>query len=240
MRGRLEKRVSVQDERVGNVVHGRMVPNLEDVRIGSGKHLQLAILFLDICDFSGLPNWTWDQQKQVLEFMNLFMAEMIALVREHDGHFEKNTGDGLMAYFGEGAKSDADRVKPAVEAATKMHYYNDQILGPYLDSRGLPRLRFRVGIDVGPVTISRIGVSSSDQDYNSLVAIGTTANVACKIMRLIPHGGICLGQYAFNNLPENWSTRCTKCTEPTTFFYTATQLPYPVFELKHRLYKPLF
>jgi len=46
--------------------------------------------------------------------MNVFMSEMITLVRDFDGRFEKNTGDGLMAYFGEGAKTDAERVKPAV------------------------------------------------------------------------------------------------------------------------------
>jgi adenylate cyclase len=240
MRDRLENRISVQDDRVGAVVHGRMVPTLDDVVIGSGSHFRLAILFLDICDFSGLPNWTWEEQKQVLEIMNLFMAEMIALVREHDGHFEKNTGDGLMAYFGAGAKADPDRVKAAVEAATKMHYFNDQILGPHLDSRGLPRLRFRVGIDVGPVTIGRVGVKSSDREYNSLVAIGTTANIACKIMKLIPSGGICIGQYAYENLPQNWYVRCKACVEPTTFAYVKSQQPYPAWELTHRLSQPPF
>jgi adenylate cyclase len=240
MRDRLESRISIQDERVGGVVQGRIVPALDDVSIGSGSHLRLAILFLDICDFSGLPNWTWDEQKQVLEIMNLFMAEMIALVREHDGHFEKNTGDGLMAYFGEGATTDQERVKPAVEAAGKMHYYNEHILGPYLESRGLPRLQFRIGIDVGPVTIGRVGVKSSDRDYNSLVAIGTTANVACKIMKLIPSGGICVGQYAFENLPENWASRCTECAEPTTFIIVQSQQPYRAWKLNHRLSQPAF
>jgi class 3 adenylate cyclase len=236
---RLLKRRNVLDERINAVVQGRTVPDLDDVSIGSGSQCPLAILFLDICGFSTLPNWFPQEQKRVLALMNLFMAEMISIVREFEGHFEKNTGDGLMAYFGEGAKSDADRVKPAVEAATVMHYFNDNVLGPYLESTKIPKLRFRVGIDVGPVTLARIGVKSADSDYNSMVAIGTTANVACKLMNLIPDGGICVGEHAYRSLPNDWAMRCTRSDRPTIFVYVATQQPYPGWVLDYRLTEPL-
>jgi adenylate cyclase len=235
---RLQKRLGRLQDRVDSVVQGRVVPDVDDLTIGSGRQCTLAILFLDICGFSELANWTTDEQKVVLARMNVFMSEMITLVREFDGHFEKNTGDGLMAYFGEGAKTDADRVKPAVEAATAMCYFNDEILGPFMDSIPIPRFRFRIGIDVGPVTLARVGVKS--EDYNSLVAIGTIANVACKLMNLIPDGGICLGEYAYKNLPTNWWSRCTKIERSTGFVYKATQLPYPAWVLDHRLGEPLF
>jgi adenylate cyclase len=235
---RLAKRLEVLDERINGVVQGRTVPDLDEVSIGSGSQCRLAILFLDICGFSELPNWFPTEQKQVLALMNLFMAEMISIVREFEGRFEKNTGDGLMAYFGEGAKEDTDRVKPAVEAATVMHYFNDQVLSPFLESRNVPRLRFRIGIDVGPVTLARVGVKSAESDYNSIVAIGTTANVACKLMNLIPDGGICIGEYAYRSLPNNWAMRSTKSERATTFFYIATQQPYPGWVLNYRLSQP--
>lgn len=226
------------DERINAVAAGRVVPDLDEVNIGSGSQCNLAVLFLDICGFSALPNWLPQDQKHVLALMNLFMAEMISTVRDFEGHFEKNTGDGLMAYFGEGAKSDADRVKPAVEAAAVMHYFNDQILGPFLEANNVPKLRFRIGIDVGPVTLARVGVKSADSEYNSMVAIGTTANVACKLMNLIPEGGICVGEYAYRSLPNNWASRCTKNLQPTTFVYVATQQPYPGWVLNYRLTEP--
>ena len=140
---RLVKRLNVLDERINAVVKGRTVPDLDEVNIGSGSQCNLAVLFLDICGFSTLPNWLPAEQKHVLALMNLFMAEMITIVREFGGHFEKNTGDGLMAYFGEGEKTDADRVKPAVEAAMVMHYFNDQVLGPLLESKSLSRVSVR-------------------------------------------------------------------------------------------------
>src|SRR5262249_33317850 len=147
-----------------------------------------------------------------------------------------NTGDGLMAYFGEGTNTAAERVKPAVEAAVVMHYFNDNILGPLMDSYHVPRLKFRVGIDVGPVTFARIGIKSAG--YSCVVAIGATANLACKLMNRIPDGGICLGQYAYDQLPNNWAPRCTKVTEPTGFVYIANQQPYPAWILNYRLTKP--
>jgi adenylate cyclase len=237
---RLNSRVDSLGERIGSVVKGRVIPDIEDVNIGSGSQCRLAVLFLDICGFSQLPNWAPDEQKSVLALMNLFMAEMISTVRDFGGHFEKNTGDGLMAYFGEGEKTDADRVRPAIEAATVMHYFNDSILGPFLESKNVARLKFRIGIDVGPVTLARVGVKSSDSDYSSIVAIGTTANVACKLMNLIPDGGICLGQYAYDGLPNNWAPRCTQSDKPTTFIYIATQQPYPAWVMNYRLTEPAF
>jgi class 3 adenylate cyclase len=95
---RLNSRVDSLDERIGSVVKGRVIPDVEDVNIGSGSQCRLAVLFLDICGFSQLPNWAPEEQKSVLALMNLFMAEMISTVRDFDGRFEKNTGDGLMAY----------------------------------------------------------------------------------------------------------------------------------------------
>ena len=64
------------------------------------------------------------------------MGEMLTVVRDCGGTFEKNTGDGLMAYFGEGARSTAEVVEPAVEAAITMHYLNDNLLNYFLNKTG--------------------------------------------------------------------------------------------------------
>lgn len=235
---RTNRRLEVLKDRTEGVVSGRTIPELQELALGSGSYSRLAIMFLDVCGFSDMPNWSREEQKHVLAVMNLFMSEMIAIVRDFGGHFEKNTGDGLMAYFGEGMATDQDRVKPAVEAAVVMHYFNDHLLGPYFDQANVPRVRFRIGIDVGPVTLARIGVKSSSQGYNSIVAIGTTANVACKLMKLIPEGGICVGDFAYAALPSNWWTTCTPCGL-TTFVYLATQQKYGGWNLRHRLSRPL-
>lgn len=230
---RLAKRINVLADRIGNVGEGRVVSSPDEITIGSGRQLELSILFLDICGFSTLANWSFDEHKRVLALMNIFMAEMLSIVRDFGGTFEKNTGDGLMAYFGEGCISNDDRVKPAVEAAVTMHYVNDEYLTPQLTALGLPPVTFRIGTDVGPITLAKVGVSGGT--HNSLVAIGTPANVACKLMNLIPAGGICIGDFARRHLPNNWPGRCTKLQAQTGFIYRQDNTPYPAWTLDYRI-----
>ncbi len=79
------------------------MPDRDQVTIGSGRRFDLAVLFLDICGFSSRPNWTSEEQGQMLAVMNIFMAEMLNIVRDFGGTYEKNTGDGLTRIIHEGA-----------------------------------------------------------------------------------------------------------------------------------------
>lgn len=230
------KRIQVLPDRIGGVTLGRVMPDLEQVTIGSGKRFTLAVLFLDICGFSARPNWTEDEQKHVLSIMNIFMAEMLNIVRDFGGTFEKNTGDGLMAYFGDSCSTDTERVKPAVEAAVVMHFVNDQVFTPWFLQQGVLPFSFRVGIDLGPVTIARVGLRGAE---SSIVAIGTPANIACKLMNRIPSGGICIGHDVYSHLPHNWGMACRQCDQPSGFVYVATNTPYVAWELNHRLAAPI-
>ncbi len=233
---RCNKRIDVLLDRVNGVTAGRVMPDLDQVTIGTGKRFSLAVLFLDICHFSDRPNWSSEEQKRVLVVMNIFMAEMLNIVRDFGGTYEKNTGDGLMAYFGDGESTDEERVRPAVEAATVMHCINDQLITPWLQKQNIEPVVFRIGIDVGPVTIARVGLRGEE---NSRVAIGTVANIACKLMKLIPEGGICIGHAAQQALPANWDRLSQLSSEPTGFVYSVTGAPYPAWELNHRLTRPI-
>jgi len=232
------KRIEVLQDRISGVIAaGRVMPDLDQVTIGSGKRfVTLAVLFLDICGFSGRNNWTEEEQKSVLKVMNIFMAEMLNIVRDFGGTYEKNTGDGLMAYFGEGSSTNADAAKPAVEAAVVMHYVNDQLFTPWFQNAGIDPLRFRIGIDVGPVTIARVGIRGAE---SSIVAIGTPANIACNLINQIPNGGICIGGEVHDGLPNNWGQACRRCDESSGFVYVKTGVPYFGWELNYRLSPPV-
>jgi adenylate cyclase len=226
---RFDKRL----QQINEVKAGRTVPDLDDLTMGGGKRLNLSVLFLDVCKFSEIPNSDGEEQDRVLKLLNLFMAEMLYIVREHGGDFEKNTGDGLMAYFAEG--SEAECTKRAVDAAVTMHCYNDRVVSPKLQAIGLPKVTFRVGIDTGTVTIAKVGVRG---DHHSLVAIGNTANAACKLMTLLPEGGIVLGNYARWLLPPEWKRETAECGALKGYVIADTQIPYPGWELKYRARDP--
>ena len=124
---------------------GRVVPNHDDLPIGNARRLEnITVLFLDICNFSRMNSETAAEQENVHRVLDLFMAEMLGVVQSHGGEFEKNTGDGFMAYFA-GNLEDATRI--AVDAAITMHCYNDRVVSPGLKANGLPEVQFRIGID---------------------------------------------------------------------------------------------
>ena len=62
---RSNKRIEVLDDRLAGVTQGRVMPDAEQITIGSGRRFdRLAVLFLDICSFSSRGNWTAEDQKQ--------------------------------------------------------------------------------------------------------------------------------------------------------------------------------
>ncbi|MGA2538799.1 MAG: adenylate/guanylate cyclase domain-containing protein [Terracidiphilus sp.] len=230
---RIMRRSGSLSERVESSTIGRVIPDVEQLAIGEGKHFEnLSVLFLDMCSFSDLSSWTTQDQKLVLKTLNIFMGEMLNVVRDFGGVFEKNTGDGLMAYFGEGSRTLAEAAKPAVEAAVAMHYVNDEFIGFFLSKHGCQRVNFRVGVDTGPITLARVAVHGGT--HGGIVAIGAIANVACKLMRLIPNGGICIGERTYEALPNNWKQTCEKLEGSTGHVYLSSRTPYPGWRLDYR------
>ena len=212
------------------VRNGRVVPADDDLPIGGARRLTLSVLFLDICGFSQIPSYDENDQDQVFMLLNLFMAEMLQVVKTHGGDFEKNTGDGLMAYFNGGPESEC--VQRAVDAAVTMHCYNDQVISPRLAAIGLPGIKFRVGIESGLVTVANVGVRG---DHHSLVAIGNVPNVACKLMKLMRDGGIVLGHHTRLLLPDEWQKQTKSIGSLPGYVIYGKNTPYPAWELSYRV-----
>lgn len=228
---RANKRIASLADRVDGVRAGRTMPEPNNIAIGSGRHFQLAVLFLDVTGFTTWPSATVLEQKRILWIMDVFMAEMMSIIRDHGGTFEKNTGDGVMAYFGTEATTAREKVRPAVEAAVLMHYVNDVFVSPWLTrDAGLWPVKFRIGIDYGEVTIAKIGVHGT----NSFVAIGASANVANRLLSLVQEG-IAIGNEVFFHLPDGWAGKCEALPPRTGYEYRSTGQPYPAWELKHRI-----
>ena len=90
-------RLSINDR--SQIRPGRVVPENDDIVIGSGRRLNLAVLFLDISAFSARQSFTEGDQATVLRVLSLFFSEMVKIAEDYGGVVEKNTGDGLFAYF---------------------------------------------------------------------------------------------------------------------------------------------
>jgi class 3 adenylate cyclase len=208
---------------------GRVVPDDEGLRIGDGRRLNMAVMFLDICGFSQRGMETLEEQDQTLRVLNLFFSEMTRIAEDYGGNVEKNTGDGLMIYFndGEGTPPEAG-VKRAVACALTMMATNVNLLNPILRATPAKEIGFRVSIDYGSVTIARLG---PPKRYNANVAIGTTANFASKMLRHAKEGEIVLGETAKNQLPTAWQMQWTQVMPiETGWVYRLNGKPYPLYQ----------
>jgi len=220
------------------VLPGRVVPAPNDLALGTGRALKAAVMFIDISGFSQRPSATSAQQEVLLRILNLFFSEMIRIAEEYGGTVEKNTGDGLMAYFEDNQGDPAERgTKRAVAAALSMMYTNGNLINPILTVSRVEPIQFRIGIDYGPITIAQLGAAKR---FGGLVAIGASANIACKMLKEASPGDVLLGEDAYNELPTEWRTRfATLHREETGWVYLATGAPYRFYRYFGRWIKPV-
>jgi class 3 adenylate cyclase len=184
-------------------------------------------MFLDISGFSGRRSSTPEEQELMLRVLNLFVTEMIRIIEDYGGCVEKNTGDGLMAYFEDDADAGANSTKRAVACALTMHAANEYLVSPILRATPVAPLSFRITMDHGPVTIARIG---SAQRFNANVAIGNTANFAAHMLRHVRGGEIGMGSSAWSRLPDTWRTLWTELSPVATgWVFGDSTLPYPLY-----------
>lgn len=208
---------------------GRVVPTADDLAIGTGRRLHATVLFTDICGFSGRPAATADEQELLLRVLNLYFTEMIRIVEEYGGTVEKHTGDGLMAYFEDGAKGSAEEngTKRALASVLTMLAANDALISPVLRASDVAPIHFRASLEYGPITVARIGAA---QRFSANVAIGNAANFACKMLGLVDEDDVGLGAAANTRIPPLWRDAWSKLSSKATgWVYSATGAPYPLY-----------
>lgn len=212
---------------------GRIVPIDDDLSIGDGRRLSMAIMFIDICGFSSRPMETVEEQDLMLRILNLYFTEMIRIAEEYGGNVEKNTGDGLLIYF-----NDNEGIPPelgpkrAVSCALTMFAATKHLINPIIVNSNAKPIDFRVSIDHGNVTIARIG---APRRFNANVAIGATANLASKVMCFAGAGEIVIGESLKNLLPASWANSWAEVIpEPSGWIYTSTGNPYKLYKYKGR------
>lgn len=223
---RVEALRSKISERDMVATDGRVMPEDGDLPIGVGRRLTAAIMFIDICDFSGRPATTLLEQERMLRVLSFFFTELIKIIEDYGGTVEKNTGDGLMAYFNGDNGYAHNEAQRACAAALTIFYTANNLLNPVIARSNLKPLDFRICIDHGAITVANVGAA---RRFNSFVAIGTNANIACKLLKLAKENQIVIGANVMSRLPERWQQFCTMLPHLTGFEYTGTRVAYPAY-----------
>lgn len=142
---------------------GRYVPRtlvmrlVKEGRVGAGTEERvLAIMFTDIVSFTSACETM--SATEVAGFINQHLSLVAACIEQEGGTIDKFIGDAVMAFWGapgriENPAASACRAAVAVQGALAAD--NEHRI-----AAGLPPVRIRIGIHMGPVVVGDIGTPS--------------------------------------------------------------------------------
>lgn len=228
-----KKRLAQKENLISN---GRVIPGHDDLIIGNGRRLEAVIMFLDISGFSARSIETAEEQELTLRALNLFFTELVRVAEDYGGVVEKNTGDGLMAYFVKSPDWFQDVRHRAISCAMTMYYGIDNYINPAIVATGIPKIEFRVCLDFGTVTIAKLGVA---RGFNNIVAVGNTANRTAKMLNKAAPGEILIGDNILNGLPEYLKAHIHLKAEDSGWRYIHSGLPSKLWTFNGRWKGPM-
>jgi class 3 adenylate cyclase len=203
---RVSEIVDGLDDRLDSVIDGRIAPAVENLVIGSARRLRVAAFFFDIRGFSSRTgSGRLDETKRALLMLDVVIPMVMHIVYDYGGYVEKNTGDGVMAIIGsEAVRSDSDAANAALDIATISFYLLNNLVNPYLTSKGIDAVDARIGIDLGTLLLARIGTpkGSAQQDRSFLTAVGSAANLAAHLQQMAGTNQIWVGDLIRQNAAE--------------------------------------
>ncbi len=153
-----------------------MVDELADTDqpLGAARGQNVAVMFVDIVDFTGLAEN--QPPEQVFVLLRELLAMMASRVFHHNGTLDKYLGDGIMATFGTPRVSDQDAANAlACGRDILVDFAAFAAKHPHL-----PPVSVGVGIHYGPVVLGNVG----DARRLEFAVIGDTVNVASRLERL--------------------------------------------------------
>jgi len=220
------------DDRVDSVTDGRVTPVLEDIPIGSGRKMRAACLFFDIRGFTNRTSSSnLDKLKETLYMLNSVIPTVMKIIYDYNGYIEKNTGDGIMALIG---TEDDDEMSAmnAIKASLTIFYALEYLINPHLEQKGIDKVDARIGIDLGQILITRIGLptGTSKHKRNFLTAVGPTANIASKIQNASDTNEIWVGDQIKKKTWDEWQKFFKKKTiEDWIWIYEQSRETYQVW-----------
>lgn len=137
-----------------------------------GKKEVLTIMFIDIRGFSSLSEK--HSAEEVSELLNNYFAEIIPVIKKHNGIINKFIGDALLIIFQ--GKTPYIHARNAVMAG-KAILKRIKIYQSLQEAQGKEKITAGIGVNTGEVFTGYIGT----EDRCDYTVIGDTVNIASRI-----------------------------------------------------------
>ena len=187
----LEERERRKVERIfGHYIDPRVARQLAASRsvddvISKGERRDVTVLFMDIRGFTAMSETMGADD--VLAVIQDYLEDMSKLIFKWDGLVDKYVGDEVMALWNV-PLPQRDHALLAVRCAYDM-IANAPALQAKLEARGLPRIRWGIGINTGPAVVGNMG-SSERLQYT---ALGDTINTGARFCSAAPAFSVLIG-----------------------------------------------
>lgn len=175
---RVRERAAELGDRLERIRSGRAPPRIDQLKLNEAKEYRLGIVFIDISQFTDYV--FAHEERDTLRMVGLFIPEVIEIVRDYGGYFEKNTGDGVLAYFGAG-EDDETAVRMVLDYLATVKWALANHVNPRLEEWNQDLISISAGATYGTTFVARIGAKSGTHAMNRLTAVSEVANIASRL-----------------------------------------------------------
>jgi adenylate cyclase len=161
---------------------------VEDILRG-GERRDLTLLFVDIRGFTAMSESM--APPDVTELVTTYLDHLSGVIFTWDGTVDKYVGDEIVAFWN-APRAQPDHALLAVRCAYDLVNRAPE-LQQRLIAKGLPPIRWGIGINTGPAVVGMMG-SRSRLQYT---ALGDTVNTAARFCAHAPAYQLLIGQQTY-------------------------------------------
>jgi adenylate cyclase len=166
---------------------------VDDILRG-GERRDMTLLFVDIRGFTSMSESM--AAHDVTEVVQMYLDHLSGIIFTWDGTVDKYVGDEIVAFW------NAPRMQENHALLALRCAYDLVNRAPELEQRllakGLPPIRWGIGINTGPAVVGNMG-SRSRLQYT---ALGDTVNTAARFCAHAPAFHVLIGQVTYNQCKD--------------------------------------
>lgn len=154
-----------------------------------GERRDITLLFVDIRGFTSMSESM--APPDVTELVTTYLDHLSGLIFKWDGTVDKYVGDEIMAFWNAPRQQD-NHALLAVRCAYDLVNHAPE-LEQMLLAKGLPPIRWGIGINSGPAVVGNMGSRSRIQ----YTALGDTVNTAARFCAHAPAFHVLIGEETY-------------------------------------------